>query len=85
MTSVIVPLHTTIVYALHSFAISEARSPCYVIASHGYHSLLRIDCIAWVGGMVDALEFCIAGGAFCIAGGAFCLFRDQTVTPSPHV
>jgi hypothetical protein len=37
MAPVIVSLHsTTIIYALHSFAISVARLPCYGIASHGY-------------------------------------------------
>jgi hypothetical protein len=34
-------LYTTVVYALHLFAVPEARSPCCVVASHGYHSLLQ--------------------------------------------
>lgn len=50
LTSVTVSLHTTIVYALHSFAILETHLPCYVVASHGYHSLLRVDYTAWVCG-----------------------------------
>jgi hypothetical protein len=42
----------------------EGHLPCYVVASYGYQTLLRIDCIAWGRGETDALEFRIAGGAF---------------------
>jgi hypothetical protein len=71
MTLVIVSLHTTIV--LYTAFVRYFGSPftllCGCIAR--IHSLLRIDCIAWVCGMVDVLELCMASGASSL---------DQTVT-----
>jgi len=50
--------------ALHSLVVRKGHLPCYVLASYGYQSLLRIDCIAWDRREADALELRIAGGAF---------------------
>lgn len=55
------------------FPFWKPAPPCCVVASHEYDRLLRIHCIAWVSGMVDALDFLHRRWRYC-------LFPDQIVT-----
>jgi hypothetical protein len=83
----VVSLHTTIVHALHSFVILEARSPCCVIASHGYIVFCGLIALHGFAGWLrssasQVAPFCLCPWSDCYISSTYSTFVFFHPSPS---
>jgi hypothetical protein len=81
--AVVVSLHTTIVHALHSFIVLEARSPCCVIASHGYIVFCGLIALHGFAGWLrssasQVAPFCLCPWSDCYISSTYSTFIFST-------